>query len=143
MATVQRPGGAMASRPLHFFWVLDCSGSMAGAKIQQMTVYEEAVINLGKTVLKVAYGSTFVFMSPSLATKWWHTVARQFEQQHPNVTIQWIPIPGSYVDIVNKLNLLYRTPSTAPDVAELSRMSVLGCACGTGVAVAAGCAVLG
>jgi multiple sugar transport system substrate-binding protein len=73
----------------------------------------------GKTVLKIAYGSTFVFMSPSLATKWWHTVGREFEQQHPNVTIQWIPIPGSYVDIVNKLNLLYRTPSTAPDVAEL------------------------
>ena len=31
-----RPDGKMASRPLHFFWVLDCSGSMAGAKIQQL-----------------------------------------------------------------------------------------------------------
>ncbi len=28
-----RPGGALASRPLHFFWVVDCSGSMDGAKI--------------------------------------------------------------------------------------------------------------
>jgi uncharacterized protein YegL len=26
----------MASRPLHFFWVLDCSGSMAGGKIQSL-----------------------------------------------------------------------------------------------------------
>jgi uncharacterized protein YegL len=26
----------MASRPLHFFWVLDCSGSMAGNKIQSL-----------------------------------------------------------------------------------------------------------
>lgn len=28
-----RPGGALASRPLYFFWVVDCSGSMHGAKI--------------------------------------------------------------------------------------------------------------
>ena len=28
-----RPGGELASRPLHFFWVVDCSGSMWGEKI--------------------------------------------------------------------------------------------------------------
>ncbi len=28
------PGGAMATRPLHFIWIVDCSGSMAGEKIQ-------------------------------------------------------------------------------------------------------------
>ena len=28
MAELQRPGGELASRPLHFFWVVDCSGSM-------------------------------------------------------------------------------------------------------------------
>ena len=73
----------------------------------------------GKTVLKVAYGSTFVFLTPALATKWWHGIAAQFEKQHPNVTVQFTPIPGSYDDIVTKLNLLYRSSSTAPDVAEL------------------------
>jgi uncharacterized protein YegL len=26
---LQRPGGEVASRPLHFIWILDCSGSMA------------------------------------------------------------------------------------------------------------------
>ena len=30
---VARPGGELASRPLHFFWVVDCSGSMWGEKI--------------------------------------------------------------------------------------------------------------
>lgn len=30
MAELQRPGGELASRPLHFFWVVDCSGSMYG-----------------------------------------------------------------------------------------------------------------
>jgi multiple sugar transport system substrate-binding protein len=73
----------------------------------------------GKTVLKVAWGSTFVFLTPQLATKWWDTVAKEFEAQHPNVVVQNTPIPGGYTDIVTKLNLLYRDPSTAPDVAEL------------------------
>lgn len=33
MAQLKRPGGELASRPLHFFWVVDCSGSMYGEKI--------------------------------------------------------------------------------------------------------------
>jgi uncharacterized protein YegL len=32
-AAVKRPGGELAARPLHFFWVVDCSGSMHGDKI--------------------------------------------------------------------------------------------------------------
>ena len=35
MGELQRPGGELASRPLHFFWVVDCSGSMTvDGKIQ-------------------------------------------------------------------------------------------------------------
>ncbi|HET7017773.1 MAG TPA: VWA domain-containing protein [Streptosporangiaceae bacterium] len=30
------PGGRIASRPLHFIWILDCSGSMDGDKIRQL-----------------------------------------------------------------------------------------------------------
>lgn len=30
---LKRPGGELASRPLHFFWMVDCSGSMYGEKI--------------------------------------------------------------------------------------------------------------
>lgn len=30
---LKRPGGELSSRPLHFFWVVDCSGSMFGEKI--------------------------------------------------------------------------------------------------------------
>ena len=29
----ERPGAALANRPLHFFWMVDCSGSMFGEKI--------------------------------------------------------------------------------------------------------------
>lgn len=33
MGELRRPGGELASRPLHFFWIVDCSGSMYGEKI--------------------------------------------------------------------------------------------------------------
>jgi uncharacterized protein YegL len=36
MPSIRRPGGEMASRPLHFIWVLDCSGTMAGKRIQAL-----------------------------------------------------------------------------------------------------------
>jgi multiple sugar transport system substrate-binding protein len=70
-------------------------------------------------VIKVAYGSTYVFDTTGLTNKWWNQVAKQFEAQNPGIKVQLEPIPGSYNDIVNKLSLLYRSPSTAPDVAEI------------------------
>ncbi len=33
---INRPGGTLATRPLHFIWICDCSGSMAGEKINQL-----------------------------------------------------------------------------------------------------------
>ena len=33
MKELQRPGGELSTRPIHFFWVVDCSGSMYGEKI--------------------------------------------------------------------------------------------------------------
>jgi multiple sugar transport system substrate-binding protein len=73
----------------------------------------------GSFTLKVAYGSNYVFDTTGLTSKWWNQVAADFKKTHPNATIQFIPIPGSYNDIVNKLSLLYRSPSTAPNVAEI------------------------
>lgn len=41
---VQRPGGELASRPLHFIFLADCSGSMAGEKIHSLnTAIREAI----------------------------------------------------------------------------------------------------
>src|ERR1700721_985529 len=36
LAMSMLPGGPIASRPLHFIWILDCSGSMSGEKIQTL-----------------------------------------------------------------------------------------------------------
>lgn len=36
MGSTGFPGGAMARRPLHFIWIVDCSRSMMGKKIQSL-----------------------------------------------------------------------------------------------------------
>ena len=38
------PGGALSSRPLHFFWIADCSGSMEGEKIERLNFVIRDVI---------------------------------------------------------------------------------------------------
>jgi uncharacterized protein YegL len=44
----KRPGGEMATRPLHFIWIADCSGSMGvEGKIQALnTAIKEAIPNM-------------------------------------------------------------------------------------------------
>jgi multiple sugar transport system substrate-binding protein len=69
--------------------------------------------------LTVAYCSNYCFDTDPLTTKYWDGVASSFEKQHSGVKVDLIAVPGSYNDIVTKLSLLYRSSSTAPDVAEM------------------------
>ncbi len=77
MTQLKRPGGELASRPLHFIWVVDCSGSMSGEKIGtvnhaiQSTVPE--MLDAAKDnpnarllvrTLKFATGASWVTASP-------------------------------------------------------------------------------
>ena len=80
----------------------------------------------GKRVIRVAYSSNYIFYSNSEAASFWQGLARQFDRKYPHATVQLVPIPGSYNDLVAKLDLLYRTPSTAPDVAELPGSAQMG-----------------
>lgn len=41
---LKRPGGKLTARPLHFIWVVDCSGSMRGEKIQSLNYAIRQVI---------------------------------------------------------------------------------------------------
>jgi multiple sugar transport system substrate-binding protein len=73
-----------------------------------------------KTTISVAYGSTYVFDTDDFAKQWWNGIKDQFEKAHPEAELQLVPIPGSYDDIVNKQSLLFRSASTAPDVAMIA-----------------------
>src|SRR5262245_30667314 len=55
------PGGALASRPLHFFWLVDCSGSMAGDKIQRLNfAIREAIPEMQKVAGENPNAQVFV-----------------------------------------------------------------------------------
>ncbi len=75
--------------------------------------------------LKIAYSSDWVPLTPEAGKAWWADLVRQFKASHPGVNVQQIPIPGSYADVENRLSLLFRSPSTAPDVAELSNQDII------------------
>lgn len=71
-----------------------------------------------KATITVAFGSTYVFDTSQLASKFWGNLEKQFDAQNPGAQLQLVPIPGSYNDIINKLSLLYRS-GNPPDLAEL------------------------
>ncbi len=77
-----------------------------------------------KTVISCAYSETYVFDNEDLTKKWWGGIKADFEKMHPDVTVQLVPIQGGYDDIVNKLSLLYRSPATAPDIAQMATPTV-------------------
>ena len=71
------PGGALANRPLHFFWMVDCSSSMSGDKIGAVNhaiqeciepMREEAAGNPNEQLyirtLKFASGASWVTAEP-------------------------------------------------------------------------------
>jgi uncharacterized protein YegL len=58
----KRPGGELASRPLHFFWICDCSGSMqADGKIQSLNnAIKEAIPHMQKAAEENPNAEVFV-----------------------------------------------------------------------------------
>ena len=70
-------------------------------------------------VLKVSAAIDYVALTPEAGDKLFKEVGAQFESQNPGVKVEVVKIPGSYADFLNKLSLLFRSPETAPDVAEV------------------------
>lgn len=58
----RRPGGELASRPLHFFWICDCSGSMqTDGKIQSLNnAIKEAIPHMQKAADENPNAQVFV-----------------------------------------------------------------------------------
>jgi multiple sugar transport system substrate-binding protein len=72
-----------------------------------------------KKLLTIAYGSTYVFATPQLGKEYYDKMAKDFEALHPGVTVKIVGIPGGPSDVNDKLSLLYRSPSTAPTIAQI------------------------
>src|ERR1035441_6052296 len=68
--------------------------------------------------ITLAASQSYIYDSTALATKFYGMIKSEFQKQHPGVTLKIEDLPGGYNEIVTKLSLLYRSPSTAPDVAQ-------------------------
>ena len=99
-----RPGGKLASRPLHFIWICDCSGSMStGGKIQALNnairqslphmisaADENPNASLMLRCLKFSHGAEWHIAEPSLVQEfnWVDLVADPL--QKPSVDIMFM-----------------------------------------------------
>lgn len=72
-----------------------------------------------KNTITVAYEPGYVYFTVPQANGFFNKVIAQLKAAHPGATVKLEPITGSYPDIVNKVSLLYRNSSTAPDVVEI------------------------
>lgn len=80
---INRPGGALAARPLHFFWIADCSGSMSTkGKIQALnTAIKEALPHMRKVASENPNAQVLVrAMAFSSGARWHIPSATSIEQ---------------------------------------------------------------
>jgi len=71
-----------------------------------------------KVTISVAYAADTTFDTIPLGAKWWGAVQKEFEAKYPDVTLKLIPIAGGEPDFLTKLELLYHSAGTSPDVAQ-------------------------
>jgi len=72
----------------------------------------------GKT-LTVLYSNNYVFNSDALAKQWWGGIASQWKKLYPDVKLNLLGTGGTDVDLMNKAAVMFRSPSTTPDVIQL------------------------
>ena len=80
----------------------------------------------GPATITIAYTSTQEFNTVGEAASWFSQLKAAFQKAHPGVTVKLEPIGGSYNNFVDKINLMLRSPSTAPDVIHEATVAVGG-----------------
>jgi len=90
--------------------VAACSNSSAGSG--------SSASGTSNTVT-VLYSNNYVFNSDSLATKWWTGIAKQWKAKYPHTKLVLEGTGGTDTDLMNKAAVLFRSPTTTPDVIQM------------------------
>lgn len=105
------PGGPLATRPLHFIFIADCSGSMGGAKIQSLnTAIRDAIPHM-REVAKGNPNAEVLVRSVKfgIGAQWHHSQAANVE------TFEWKDLSaGGMTDMGAALTLVAGTLKTPP-----------------------------
>lgn len=95
----KRPGGELAARPLHFIWVVDCSGSMsADGKIESLNnAIAEAIPHMNTTAEENPNAELLVRALKFSDGAQWHIA-----QPTPLSAFQWSPLSAGGVTDLGK-----------------------------------------
>jgi uncharacterized protein YegL len=115
------PGGPIASRPLHFIWILDCSGSMAGEKIQQLNfAIREAIPAMQETAGENPNAQVLVRVVTFSDGARWH-----LSTPTPVADFRWSDISAGGVTDMGKALLLVTEQLRIPPMTDRALPPVL------------------
>lgn len=101
---MRRPGGELATRPLHFIWITDCSGSMkSSGKIQALnTAIREAVPHMAKVADENPNADVLVRAIKFSSGAQWHVA-----QETPVTQFKWDDLSaGGSTDMGKALSMV-------------------------------------
>lgn len=115
------PGGPIASRPLHFIWILDSSGSMAGEKIQQLNfAIREAIPAMQETAGENPNAQVLVRVVTFSDGARWH-----LSNPTPVADFRWSDISAGGVTDMGKALLLVAEQLRIPPMTDRALPPVL------------------
>lgn len=119
---LKRPGGEMATKPLHFIWIADCSGSMnVGGKIQALnTAIREAIPHMRKAAQNNPNAQVLVRAVRFSDGAYWHIA-----QPVPVEQFEWADLQAAGATDMGKALKLVAEQLKAPPMPERALPPVL------------------
>jgi len=118
----KRPGGELASRPLHFIWITDCSGSMtANGKIQSLnTAIRESIPHMQQVADDNPNANVLVRAIKFSSGAQWH-----ISQPTPVAEFKWIDLVADGVTDMGKAFSMVADQLKIPPMTERGLPPVL------------------
>lgn len=118
----KRPGGELATRPLHFIWICDCSGSMSvDAKIQSLnTAIREAIPHMQGVADENPNAEVLVRALKFSSGAQWH-----ISQPTPVADFKWVDLTADGVTDMGKALSVVAEQLAMPPMTERALPPVL------------------
>jgi uncharacterized protein YegL len=118
----KRPGGELATRPLHFIWIADCSGSMkTDGKIQALNIaIREAIPHMQKVASENPNAQVLVRAIKFASGAQWH-----ISQPTPVEDFQWVDLKADGVTDMGKALSLVADQLKIPPMTDRALPPVL------------------
>lgn len=119
---IRRPGGELSTRPLHFIWICDCSGSMAsGGKIQTLnTAIRESIPHMREAAADNPNAQVFVRAIKFSDGAQWH-IAQPTPVEH----FKWFDLSANGVTDMGKALALVAEQLKIPPMTDRALPPVL------------------